>query len=393
MRRLVLALALVTSALSTAAPARSDSTATVRVDGNAFAPFEAAVDVNGTVSWLVQEGGHTIAADDGRFKFRGTNGSALPAGTSVSFAFGADEFVAYHCEIHGGPGGQGMAGRVRVGAPPAPAPYPEPLIRVPADAPTLAAAVAVAAPGYRIVLAPGDHPVVEPVEVAVDKLTIAGTDATTRLVPVAGPRGFPSTALRLTGSHVRVERLRIGAFRASGVHLDGANAAEVLDVHVDGAGFMLDGIVATAVTGAAVRATTTTGNRRAGVRVADCAACGVLIDGVQSSYNKIGLHLEAVRGVTVRRSAVNRNASGIVAGANRLSAPLRHVTVSLLDNIVTDNTDGVRISGASDTLVTRNVVGGAFTWDGVGRNVTFVNNRDPAGARREPALDPTASLR
>lgn len=415
--RLALALAVGAGALFVVPPALGDATATVRVDANAFAPRETAVDANGTVSWLVQEGGHTIVADDGRFDFRGSNGTTLPAGTTVSFAFGDDEYVAYHCDIHGGQGGQGMAGRVRVGSPPAPPPHRQPVIRVPADAPTLAAAVVLAAPGHRIELGPGDHAVGEPVSVVTHNITIAGSHRTSRLVPTAGPSGFPSTALHLTGSRVRVEHLRIAAFRASGILLDGTDGAELVDVHVDGAGFTQDGIVATAVRGVTVRATTTGGNRRAGVRIAHCAACGVLIDGVGANDNAIGVLVEAAIGVTVRRSTVERNENGIVARASRSSVPLRPVTVTIVDNLIGKSTQtGVRVSGASDTVVARNAVAGdrygilvagdwsrrtvvetnlvdgTLAWDGVGRGVTFADNRDPSGDRKEPIVDPTASL-
>lgn len=415
--RLALALALTAGALLLESPVLGAASATVRVDGNAFAPVGVAVDARGTVSWVVQEGGHTIVADDGRFDFRGSNGTPLPAGTTVSFAVGDDEYVAYHCDIHGGPGGQGMAGRIRVGTPPAPPPHRQPVIRVPADAATLAAAVALAAPGHRIELAPGDHAVTEPVKVSAPDITISGSGPTSRLVPAPGPGGFPSTALHISGSRARLERLAVASFRTSGIHLDATDGAGLVDVRVDGADLTQDGIVVTAGKGVTLRATRVTGNRRAGVRIAGCGACGVLIDRLRSHDNAIGVLVESAVGVTVRRSIMQRNDNGIVARTIRGSSPFRPVTVTIVDNLVDQSAHtGVRLAGASDSAVARNEVGGGrrgiviagdwsrrttvdnnvvdggIAWDGAGHDVAFAANRDRSGEAVEPALDPTASL-
>lgn len=407
--------ALVLSA--TTIPAGAEATATVLVDANAFSPFEAAVDVSGTVTWVVQEGGHTIAADDGRFRFTGAGGSTLAAGTTVAFQFAGDELVGYHCEIHGGPAGQGMAGRVRVGDPAPPPTSPDPVINVPGDAPTLAAAVAIAAPGHRIELGAGDHPVVEPVAVALDRLTIAGDAAGSRLVPVPDSRGFPTTALHITGSHVRVENLRIAAFRSSGIDLDGADAAELVGVSVDGAGFTADGIVLRAVTGATLRSATVTGTRGAGVLVSSCSACGVLLDAARSTGNGIGVLVEAARGVIVRDSFVEANGIGVLARTARTTAPLRPAVVTLSRNTIAGNPGGgVRLVGPSDALVEGNIVSGSaagivvggdwaerteirgnrvegsLAWDGVGIHVTFTGNTDLALAPKDPTIGPAAML-
>lgn len=414
----LLVAALVAGAGFSPEPASAAATATVLVDANAFEPEEVSVDPSGTVTWLVQEGGHTIAADDGRFLFRGSGGATLPAGTAVRFAFSdTDELVGYFCEIHGGAGGQGMAGRVRVGTPPEPPPYSQPVIRVPEDAPTLAAAVDVAAPGHRIELAPGDHAITEPVSVDVDEVTIAGTDSTSRLVPRVGGDGFPNAALVITASRVRVERLEVGAFRAAGIHLAGANMAEIVDVHVRGSGFTLEGIVATAVTGVTMRGSTSADNRGTGVRVADCAACGVVVDSSVIRGNPVGVLVEGARGVTIRSSSIDGNGTGVLARSSRSTAPLRPAVVAMTDNVFSANGDeGIRLTGTADSLVTRNqiigsdravvvagdlaqdtnvstnVVDGTLVWDGLGIDVDFTDNRDPSGFPAEPVLDPTASL-
>ena len=435
LRHLLAAVAAAVAGALAPLPAAADSAATVAVRANAFTPFESAVDPGGTVTWVLQEGGHTIVADDGRFAFRGEGSGALAAGTTVSFQVGAqDDVIPYYCEIHGGAGLAGMAGRIRVGDPAPPPPSPDAVIGVPDDQPTLAAALAAAGPGHRIEIAPGTYRVSEPVEVAGHDITIAGTGgdpSAVVLVPAPGQRGFPASALHVTGSHVSIANLSVRGFPAAGVHLDGASAASLSDVRVDGEGFTLDGIAVTGVTGATLQRTATTAARRAGVRVSDCAACGVLIDGARSSTNLVGLLIESGRGVIVRRASVTDNAAGVVVRADRAATPLRPGVVTVHASEIRDNTSrqplagarsqdrllavgaGVWLSGVADSVVAGNAISGNgygvavagdvavrtavtanqlagnadtdLAWDGLGAAVCFAGNK---GSGATPTSDP-----
>lgn len=438
LRRLVVVTATAVVASGVAVlPSAADESVTVRVAANSFDPFVAAVDPGGTVTWLVQEGGHTIVADDRRFVFRGEGGGAIAAGTPVSVVVDpVDEYIDYHCDIHGGPGLLGMSGRIRVGDPPPPPVVAAPVIHVPGDRPTIAAALAVAAPGHRIEVAPGDHGVTEPIEVAVDDVTIVGTGsgpADVRLLPAPGQRGFPGSAFRVTAARVRIENLSVGGFRTAGLHLDGSSATAVVDVSVDGSAFTLDGILAERVTGATLRRTATVGARRAGIHVRDCAACGVRVNDARTEDNLVGVLVDRAGGVLVDGSRIVGNAAGVVGRAGRQDEPLRWVTMDVRHNQIRDNQDaerraaartedrflgvgaGVWLAGPRDSVVLGNDISGStygivvagdaaagtrieenrldanvladLAWDGLGAGVCFAANQAVTGP---PATDPPA---
>lgn len=418
--------------------ATAAESATVRVHANTFDPVEVAVDPDGAVTWVVQEDGHNIVADDHRFAFRGERGGPLPAGSVVSHDVGPTPgYIGYHCEIHGGPGLAGMSGRIRVGDPPRPVAPRSRVIRVPGDAPTLEAAVDVAGPGERIELQPGEHGLSRRVVVTTDGLTIAGGGASPAdvvLVPRPGVDGLPGTAMHVTASRVRIENLTVRGFRTAGVHLDLADAVAITDVTVDGASIGLDGIRAERVAGATLRRTVTTGARRAGILVTDCARCGTLVDGVRSEGNLVGLLVEAARGIVVRRSTIAANGAGIIATgttSDDTTSGYRTSVLTLVGNRVLRNLErgavararpsdrrwavgaGIWLQGASDSQVLRNTVAGNgygivvaaglahrtqlrdnrssrnldadLAWDGLGADVCFA---DDSG--RVPTSDPPA---
>lgn len=416
-------------------PAGAASSSTVRVNGNRFEPFETAVDVDGTVRWIIEEDGHTIVADDDRFAFRGRDGGALPPGAVVTYRAGSQPgYVAYYCEIHGGRGLAGMAGRIRVGDPPRVAGPRQRITRVPDDVPTLTAAVAAARPGDRIEIAPGEHPVDAPIAVDVRGLSIVGTGRRPGGVVLAargGAGGLPPSALVVTAPGVRIENLSVRGFRRAGIHIDAAERTHVERVAVDGGGVTLDAVLVSRSSGVTLQRTTTTGARRAGVRVTDCGRCGTLIAGATSHHNLVGMLIEAARGVVVRRATVTGNSAGIVARASSAETR-RPVVVTVLGSRVHDNRDrgrvpsaevgdrflavgaGIWLDGPADSYVVRNrvhrngygiVVAGApavrtevegnhladnvdadLAWDGLGSDVCF---GVPAGAP-SPSSDPPA---
>jgi plastocyanin len=122
----------------TAAPAGGASTLQVAIGDNTFTPKEIDVPVGATVVWT--NGGqrpHTVTADDSSFKSDTLNG-----GASFKQTFKIPGTYAYYCEFHGSPGGQGMAGVIKVGGGGAPAP---PTAAAPTAAPPPPAAPAPAA--------------------------------------------------------------------------------------------------------------------------------------------------------------------------------------------------------------------------------------------------------
>jgi plastocyanin len=104
--------------------ARRAGEVTVPMANFAFTPKELVVPVGTTVIWVNRDGApHNAVADDGQL-FRS---DLLSRGQQFRHTFAAVGEFAYYCEVHGGAGGQDMAGVVKV---------------VPADqAPALAAGV------------------------------------------------------------------------------------------------------------------------------------------------------------------------------------------------------------------------------------------------------------
>lgn len=123
-------------------PAGAQTTADVAVVDSAFQPSEVEVEAGGTVTWT-QTGNlpHSVTADDGSFDSHPDCGSdCMGQGDTFQHTFSEPGTYAYHCKIHGGPGGVGMAGTVVVTAAAAPdeEPAPEPTADEPAAEPTSA---------------------------------------------------------------------------------------------------------------------------------------------------------------------------------------------------------------------------------------------------------------
>jgi plastocyanin len=83
------------------------------ITDSAFQPGDLTIPAGATVVW--QHTGnfpHTVTADDGTF-----NSGTLQNGDTFRRTFGEPGRYPYYCEIHGGPGGSGMAGVIVVEVP------------------------------------------------------------------------------------------------------------------------------------------------------------------------------------------------------------------------------------------------------------------------------------
>jgi plastocyanin len=90
----------------------------VDMRSNKFEPREVQVSSGGTVTWTNQDSlQHSVAADDGSFdshpKCGQTAGTCMKKGETFSQKI--SKTTPYYCRVHGAPGGQGMAGTVKVG--------------------------------------------------------------------------------------------------------------------------------------------------------------------------------------------------------------------------------------------------------------------------------------
>jgi plastocyanin len=99
-------------ALGLGLPARASAQdqPAISVQDNLFQPSQVQVTAGETVTWS-QDGAmqHTITADDGSF-----DSAIINPGDTFSFTFDAPGTYQYYCQIHGGPGGEGMSGVVVV---------------------------------------------------------------------------------------------------------------------------------------------------------------------------------------------------------------------------------------------------------------------------------------
>jgi plastocyanin len=82
----------------------------VAIADNSYGPKTLTVPVGATVVW--SQGGqkpHTVTADNDAFK-----SDLLKNGQSFEHVFNQIGTFLYYCELHGGPGGEGMSAQVVV---------------------------------------------------------------------------------------------------------------------------------------------------------------------------------------------------------------------------------------------------------------------------------------
>lgn len=100
----------VQSAAASPAPAAAAGRVDVSIGDNSFTPREISVPLGTTISWSHDgQRPHTVTGDDGSF-----NSQTLQNGGTFERTFDAPGVYAYYCEFHGGPGGVGMSGVIRV---------------------------------------------------------------------------------------------------------------------------------------------------------------------------------------------------------------------------------------------------------------------------------------
>jgi plastocyanin len=105
-----LAIAAVALTLVVPATAFAQDAPTVSVQDEVFVPPQVEFLAGNTLTWS-SDGAeqHTITADDGSF-----DSGIINPGDTFAFTFDASGTYPYYCQIHGAPGGIGMAGMVIV---------------------------------------------------------------------------------------------------------------------------------------------------------------------------------------------------------------------------------------------------------------------------------------
>lgn len=77
-------------------------------NGLGFVPSSLTIQVGDTVTWRNVSGEHNVVADDRSFR------NAVGVGWTFTRTFDRPGVVPYYCEPHGGPGGFGMSGEIKV---------------------------------------------------------------------------------------------------------------------------------------------------------------------------------------------------------------------------------------------------------------------------------------
>jgi plastocyanin len=105
-----LAIALIVIGLGLPAGAAAQQGPSVAAQDDTFRPGQIQVASGASVTWTnTGVDTHTITADDGSF-----DSGEINNGDTFSFTFDAPGSYPYYCQVHGGPGGQGMAGTIVV---------------------------------------------------------------------------------------------------------------------------------------------------------------------------------------------------------------------------------------------------------------------------------------
>lgn len=380
--------ALILSTLVTVA-ANAQVTNTVETQGTTFVPKQIGIDPSESVTWIARSSPHNITSEDGSFQ-------SPNLGTNDTFAhtFETVGVFAYYCSFHGAPGGVGMSGEVFVGTAiptptPTPTPIPPPTINVPADVPTISAALAIAEPASLIKVAPGTH--AAPLLINVTDVTIQGTG----LAP-SQPVLTTTSPIRVIAPGVTLNNLRIAGATNKTALSYSANEWTLDEVEIN-ANLGRIGVEAMKAQNAVIRESSVTGFDQ-GIKVSECDECSLLVDQTEVIATTYGLIAQNAGPLNVIRSTFSGAAVGIRAGALGSSEPLGHIWGNTIDatdvgiwlggaiqtdtenNVInTLGTYGIAITGPSafvsvfDNTV-ESTAGTGIAWDGVGFEVCFDNN-------------------
>jgi plastocyanin len=213
------------------ATVRAEDEAYIGVDAldDFYEPPVLRVPVGTTVEWeMAGRNPHTVTADDTSFD----SGVVKPGG-SYEQTFDQPGVYPYYCTLHGSPG-KGMAGTIVVGDAPLPGgggtrgrdpvpAQPGKTIDVPADQPSIQAAVDVAKPGDLVLVAPGTYD--EGVIVLTPYLTIRGTDRNT--VILEGGDKLANGIHVIEADGVTVENMTARHYQLNGFYWTGSTATVV----------------------------------------------------------------------------------------------------------------------------------------------------------------------
>lgn len=334
------------------------------------------VAVGDTVEWEnLGKNDHDIVSDTkGAF---GVGQAAFGPGATYSYRFQKAGVYRYYCSIHGNAKG-GMTGVVLVGDVKAPvdeaaAPVGNGkasgrTIAVPADQPTVQAAVDAAGPGDLILVSPGTYREAVEVPETNSDITIRGLDRNATVLEGDFTRENGIKVVKARG--VSVENLTLQDYRKNGVFWTGVVGyrGSYLNAYRNGD----YGIYAFQSRKGQLEHSYASGSPDAGVYIGGCLPCDALINDVTSEWNGLGYSgTNASGNLVIANSTFRYNRAGVVpnSGSYEPLAPQRDNTI--VGNLVYDNNNpkspaidiaitamgnGILVAGGSGNVIERNRV-------------------------------------
>ena len=355
----------------------------IEMRDNEFGPVVLRVNPGATAEW--RNGGHiahSVTSDDGLW-----DSGLLQSGATFRYTFTQPGVYRYYCVPHGARGIRGMAGVVVVGdvALPSTAPAarlgPGQTLRVPADHPTIQAAVDAANPGSLILIAPGVY--VEAVVVTTPGLTLRGLD---RNRVILDGRFSRANGVKVVGADgVVIENMTARHFTANGFFWTGVRGyrGSYLTTYNNGE----YGLYAFDSVFGRFDHSYASGHPDSGFYIGQCKPCHAEITDVLAEGNALGYSgTNAGGGLTIRRSVWRFNGAGIVPNTLDTERLAPQDGATIVDNIVYSNHNrdapaavlqqpafgnGILVAGGVNNLVEGNRV-----WDHPNYGILIIGNVD-----------------
>ena len=394
---------LVVAGLGGCGPPEPAGTLVIMYDNQYNAPVTK-VPVGTRVSFLNQGGTvHNATAVDGRWNSGDVGAHTAGGGVGGEVVFDSAGVYHYYCRYHGTKDGKGMAGVIVVGdveytANPrgsvAPAESPSGVTRrVPADYPTIQAAVDAAIPGDLVLVDKGVYQ--EEVTVTTPSLVIRGVDRNEVVVDGEFVRG---NGIVVLADQVAVENMTARNALLNGFFWSGVTGfrGSYLTAYNNGD----YGIYAFGSQDGLLEDSYASGSPDSGFYIGECFPCNAVIRNVIAERNGLGLSATNAGGNFYVVSSVWRyNRAGLVPASLDIELnPPQRSTVFAANLVYSNNNrnapaitlnllafgNGILLAGSVDDTVERNVV---YDHEGNGIATAPIQDRNYYAAKRNVIRD------
>jgi plastocyanin len=357
----------------------------VTVLDNTFNDRAIRVDAGVTVAWTNNgRVAHDIAAVDAT-RFDGDFGveaADFEPRDAYEFRFDEPGVYRYYCSLHGSTT-RGMTGMVAVGDVdvrrgdvPSDERTASGTVRVPADFPTIQAAVDAAKPGALVLVSPGVYE--EAVTVTSDDIVIRGVDRNTTILDGGFER---DNGFKVLANGVAIENITARNYTANGFFWTGVTGyrGSYLTAWRNGD----YGVYAFDSTKGQFEHSYAAGSPDAGFYIGQCDPCDALIDDVVAEWNGLGYSgTNAGGNLLIVNSQWHDNRVGVVPNSGTGEKLYPQHSTTIVGNVVHDNNNvqtaaidiaqvalgnGILLAGGNENLVERNLV---YAHDIVGIGIT-----------------------